>query len=145
MSDYRSCEQAPWIPLAGLMQQWAGLAREEATLRTCHEVNMAVGQALAALAHEQRSLSKHHLVLSCGHAVLFDYDPIMQQLEHASTAWSYVVYALDRHLYLHRVAPADAVPLRAWLAEALEARERLWRIGTCLLAEQQRRYQEAQP
>jgi len=141
MNDSPLSDQAPWMPLEGLVQQWAELALEAEALPTA-EMMVAVSQALA---HEQSALSTHRLVLSCGQAVLFDSDPIMQELEHASTAWSYVVYALDRHLYLHRVAPADAVPLRAWLAEALEARERLWRIGTCLLAEQQRRYQEAQP
>ena len=144
MSDYRSSEQAPWIPLAGLMQQWAGLALDAEALHTA-EMTVAISQALAALAHEQSALSKHHLALSCGHAVLFDYDPIMQQLEHASTAWSSVVYALDRHLCLHRVAPERAAPLRACLLDALHARQRLWRIGACLLAEQERRYQQEVP
>ena len=144
MSDYPNSQQAPWIPLEGLIGQWAELAVEEAALHTA-EMTVAVSQALAALAHEQSALSKHHLALSCGHAVLFDYDPIMQQLEHASTAWSSVVYALDRHLCLHRVAPERAAPLRACLAEALHARQRLWRIGAYLLAEQERRYQQEVP
>ena len=138
-------EQAPWMPLEGLMQQWATVAVEEEAM-PFFEVNMAVSCAFAALAREQAALATHQLAVCSGHEVLFDYDPIMLDLQHASTSWAQVVYVLDRHLHLHRVAPEQAATLRTCLADALRQRQRLWRIGACLLAEQQQRYQqEAQP
>ena len=138
-------EYAPWMPLEGLMEQWAAVAVEEEAM-PFFEVNMAVSQAFAALAREQAALATHQLALCSGHEVLFDYEPIMHDLQHASTSWAQVVSVLDRHLSLHRVAPEQAATLRARLADALRQRQRLWRIGACLLAEQQQRYQqEAQP
>ena len=111
MSDSRLREPAPWIPLEGLMQQWAGLALEEAALRTS-EVTLAVSFAFTALAHEQGALAAYRRAVCCGHEVLHDYESVLHELQQGATAWMQAACALDRHLHYYRVEPEHAAPLR---------------------------------
>ncbi|MBV9021158.1 MAG: hypothetical protein JOZ71_10630 [Ktedonobacteraceae bacterium] len=139
-------EHAPWMPLEGLIDQWAAFAQEATTPL----LSKAVSAAFAAFSYEQEALASYHMACTehplgttaYWPSVLEAYDPTLDDLERATKEWTAVAYALRSAAF-----GRDGVclhTLRGLVTEALTQRQRVCRIAHVVRAEQQRRYQPQQ-
>ncbi|MBV9690989.1 MAG: hypothetical protein JO202_14925 [Ktedonobacteraceae bacterium] len=153
-SDIPTADDAPWMPLEGLIEQWAELAQEATT----PFLSKAVSAAFAAFSYEQEALASYQLArtehplgtTAYWPSALETYEPTLDDLDRASKEWTATAYALRSAAFgrdgvcLHR--------LRGLVTDALTERQRVCRIAHVVRAEQQARYhqqkqqyQEARP
>ncbi|MBV9690085.1 MAG: hypothetical protein JO202_10305 [Ktedonobacteraceae bacterium] len=139
-------EQAPWMPLEGLIEQWATLAHEATT----PQMRKVIGYAFAALSSEQVALQSYHLATQydqrrhtlCWSSPLDAYAPALGDLHEALREWMSVAYALESEARAQS-DPACASTLSALVMEALTHCQRLSCIAHCVRTEQHARYQES--
>ena len=141
-ADVPIAEHAPWMPLEGVIEQWAAFAQAATT----PQMSKAVSAAFAALSHEQEALQSYHLadqadpchVLACP-SVLSSYELTLDELQQGARAWMRVAYVLEREV---RSVSAGTDRLAPLVLEALTHCQRLSCLAHAVLAEQQRRYQQ---
>jgi len=142
--DIPTADYAPWMPLEGLIQQWAAFAQEATT----PFLSKAVSAAFAAFSYEQEALAFYHEAqtqhplgtTSYWPSVLEAYEPTLDDLERAIKEWTAVAYALRSAAF-----GRDGVCLHtlgSLVTDAFTERQRVSRILLAVRAEQQQRYQQ---